>query len=92
MDLTYRPRRMRRSFALRSMVKEHTVTASDFIYPLFVHEGKEVAPIGAMPGANRWTLETLMREVERAWGLGIRCIVLFPKVLVPRNPAHVNVE
>ena len=80
MDLTYRPRRLRRSSALRSMVREHSLKASDFIYPLFVHEGKEVQPIGAMPGANRWNLDSLIGEVERAWNLGVRCVVLFPKV------------
>ncbi len=80
MELTYRPRRLRRTPALRSMVREHTLKPSDFIYPLFVHEGDEVQPIGAMPGANRWTLDALVEEVVRAWGLGIKCIVLFPKV------------
>ena len=80
MDLTYRPRRLRRSSALRSMVRENILSPSDFIYPLFVHEGKEVQPIAAMPGANRWTLDSLMQEVERAWNLGVRCVVLFPKV------------
>ena len=80
MDLTYRPRRLRRSSALRSMVREHSLGPSDFIYPLFVHEGTEVQPIGAMPGANRWSLDSLIQEVQRAWDLGIRCIVLFPKV------------
>ncbi|HJN33109.1 MAG TPA: porphobilinogen synthase [Prochlorococcus sp.] len=80
MDLTYRPRRLRRTPALRSMVREHSLTAADFIYPLFVHEGAGVEPIGAMPGTNRWSLDRLMGEVQRAWGLGIRCVVLFPKV------------
>ncbi len=80
MELTYRPRRLRRTDALRSMVKEHTINASDFIYPLFVHEGADVEPISAMPGANRWTLNALIGEVIRAWDLGVRCIVLFPKV------------
>tara|TARA_Y100001968_G_C19358006_1_gene718240 strand:- start:258 stop:1259 length:1002 start_codon:yes stop_codon:yes gene_type:complete len=80
MDITYRPRRMRRSNSIRSLVREHTLSASDFIYPLFVHEGKEIEPIAAMPGVNRWTLDTLVGEVERAWNLGIRCVVLFPKI------------
>ena len=80
MDLTYRPRRMRRSSALRSMVRENSLTQADFIYPLFVHEGNEVEEIGAMPGANRWSLDSLIVEVVRAWELGIRCVVLFPKV------------
>ncbi len=80
MDLTYRPRRLRRTPALRSMVRENSVFANDFIYPLFVHEGLGIEPISAMPGVNRWTLDTLVGEVERAWNLGVRSIVLFPKV------------
>ena len=37
MELTYRPRRLRRTPALRAMVREHSLSAADFIYPLFVH-------------------------------------------------------
>ena len=62
------------------MVREHHVSAADFIYPLFVHEGASNEPIGAMPGAQRWSLDGLLGEVGRAWDLGIRCVVLFPKV------------
>tara|TARA_Y100001968_G_scaffold205801_1_gene189008 strand:+ start:14873 stop:15874 length:1002 start_codon:yes stop_codon:yes gene_type:complete len=80
MDLTYRPRRLRRSPALRSMVRENVLLPSDFIYPLFVHAGSEVQSIGAMPGTYRWDLTSLLGEVERAWNLGVRCIVLFPKI------------
>ncbi len=80
MDLTYRPRRLRRSPAIRSMVREHSLNAADFIYPLFVHDGKDVQAISAMPGANRWSMDALIGEVERAWALGVRCVVLFPKV------------
>ena len=39
MDIAYRPRRLRRTPGLRAMVREHHVSAADFIYPLFVHEG-----------------------------------------------------
>lgn len=80
MELTYRPRRLRASPALRALVREHQLSANDFIYPLFVHEGASNEPIGAMPGAQRWSLEGLVDEVGRAWDLGIRCVVLFPKV------------
>ena len=80
MELTYRPRRLRATPALRALVREHHLSASDFIYPLFVHEGASNEPIGAMPGAQRWSLEGLVDEVGRAWDLGIRCVVLFPKV------------
>jgi porphobilinogen synthase len=80
MELTYRPRRLRATPALRALVREHQLSAADFIYPLFVHEGASNEPIGAMPGAQRWSLEGLVDEVGRAWELGIRCVVLFPKV------------
>ena len=80
MELTYRPRRLRRTPALRALVREHHLSPTDFIYPLFVHEGAGNEPIGAMPGAYRWSLEGLVAEVGRAWDLGIRCVVLFPKV------------
>ena len=80
MDITYRPRRLRRTHSLREMVKETTVSASDFIYPLFVHEGLDTQEIAAMPGSFRWSIDGLIDEVKRAWNLGIRCIVLFPKV------------
>lgn len=80
MELSYRPRRLRRTPALRAMVREHQISAADFIYPLFVHEGASNEPIGAMPGCQRWSLDGLINEVGRAWDLGIRCVVLFPKV------------
>ena len=80
MDIAYRPRRLRRTPGLRAMVREHHVSAADFIYPLFVHEGASNEPIGAMPGGQRWSLDGLLGEVGRAWDLGIRCVVLFPKV------------
>ena len=80
MELTYRPRRLRRTPALRALVREHHLAPTDFIYPLFVHEGAANEPIGSMPGSRRWSLEGLVEEVGRAWDLGIRCVVLFPKV------------
>ena len=75
MELTYRPRRLRRTPALRSMVRENVLQPSDFIYPLFVHEGAEVEPIAAMPGASRWSLAALTGEVQRAYTLG--CVASF---------------
>ena len=62
------------------MVRENALSAEDFIYPLFIHEGNTVEEIKAMPGAFRWTMDSLIDEVRRAWELGIRCVVLFPKV------------
>jgi len=79
-ELSYRPRRLRRTPALQAMVRENHLSAADFIYPLFVHEGASNEPISAMPGCQRWSLDGLITEVGRAWELGIRCVVLFPKV------------
>ena len=49
MELTYRPRRLRRTPALRAMVREHSLSAADFIYPLFVHEGDGVCLLYTSP-------------------------------------------
>ncbi len=71
MHLTYRPRRLRRTNSLREMVRENNVSASDFIYPLFVHQGSDIQEIPAMPGSFRWSMDGLVDEVKRAWNLGI---------------------
>ena len=76
MELTYRPRRLRRTPALRALVREHHLSPTDFIYPLFVHEGAGDEPIGAMPGACRWSLNGLVEEVGRAWDLGMYLCML----------------
>nr|YP_002049307.1 delta-aminolevulinic acid dehydratase [Paulinella chromatophora]ACB43097.1 delta-aminolevulinic acid dehydratase [Paulinella chromatophora] len=80
MELISRPRRLRRTPALRAMVRQFSLSASDFIYPLFIHENRENESITAMPGISRWSLEGLIRQVAIAWDLGIRCVVLFPKI------------
>ena len=66
MDLTYRPRRLRRTSSLREMVRENSISASDFIYPLFVHDSSEIQEIAAMPGSYRWSIDGLIEEVKRA--------------------------
>lgn len=80
MDLPIRPRRNRRTAAMRALVRETTVTASDLIYPLFVHEGAADEPIESMPGCTRWSLAGLVREAGEAHALGIPAVVLFPAI------------
>ena len=80
MNSIIRPRRLRRSEAIREMVRENHLKASDFIYPLFVHEKDFKEGISAMPGTFRWDMNGLITEVTRAWDLGLWCIVLFPKI------------
>ncbi len=50
MNSIIRPRRLRRSEAIREMVRENHLKASDFIYPLFIHEKDFKEEISAMPG------------------------------------------
>lgn len=74
-----RPRRNRRTAAIRGMIRETSLDASHLIYPLFVQDGP-TEPIDAMPGQNCWSLDDLVTEVKRAHALGINAVVLFPKV------------
>lgn len=75
-----RPRRNRCSPAIRSMVSETTLSAADFIQPMFLHEDAVNTPIASMPGVTRWSLESLVREAGEAHALGIPAVVLFPKI------------
>lgn len=75
-----RPRRNRRSHAIRSMVRETTLAPADFILPMFIHEDEVDTPIESMPGVTRWSLASMVREAGEAHALGIPAVVLFPKI------------
>lgn len=76
-----RPRRLRRTPALRRMVEETQLTVNDLIYPLFVMEGEgQKVEVVSMPGSYRYTLDLLLKEIEDAYNLGINAIALFPLV------------
>lgn len=75
-----RPRRNRRTPAIRGMVRENSLSPADFILPVFFHEDAEDTPIASMPGVTRWSLDSLVREAGEAHALGIPAIVLFPKI------------
>lgn len=73
-----RPRRLRRTPALRRMVRETVLTPDDFIYPLFVVHGKgQQRPIGSMPGQHQWSVDMLPRQAEELASLGIPAVILF---------------
>jgi porphobilinogen synthase len=80
MNLPIRPRRNRRTPAVRDLVRETVLTPANFIYPLFLQEGGENTPIDAMPGCQRWCLDGLVREAGEAHALGIPAVVLFPRI------------
>lgn len=80
MNLPIRPRRNRKSAAVRDLVRETELTPGHLIYPLFVQEGGKDTPIDSMPGCRRWSIDGLVKEAGEAHALGIPAVVLFPRV------------
>lgn len=73
-----RMRRLRRTDALRRLVRENTVLLDDLIYPLFVTHGLDVKlQVPSMPGVYHFSIDTLCREAEEVRTLGIPAILLF---------------
>ncbi|HJV58926.1 MAG TPA: porphobilinogen synthase [Methylomirabilota bacterium] len=84
----YRPRRLRESPLLRSMVRETALRADDFVYPLFAVHGRGVRePIGSMPGQYRLSIDELLKECKDAASMGIPAVLLFglPRDKDPRG-------
>jgi porphobilinogen synthase len=74
-----RMRRMRRDEFSRRMMRETTLTSSDFIYPVFVMEGtNQRVAVSSMPGVERVTIDELVREAEECARLGVPAMALFP--------------
>lgn len=72
-------RRLRRHTFLRRLVRESSLTADDFIYPVFVLDGKnDCEPVESMPGIERLTIDRLLREAETLLDLGVPAVALFP--------------
>src|SRR5262245_35055320 len=73
-----RPRRLRRTPALRRMVRETTLAPDNFIYPLFVGPGKGVRrEISSLPGQFQFSADEVVREAEEVAKLGIPSVILF---------------
>ena len=78
---TRRPRRNRKSEAIRLMVEETRVTTDDLIFPLFLIEGNSKRiEVSSMPGIFRMTTDLMLKEVEECLKLGIRAFDIFPAV------------
>ncbi len=74
----HRPRRLRRTEALRRMVRETELHPSDFIYPLFVVEGRGVRrPVPSMPGIDNLSVDLAVEEAKRARAVGVPSVILF---------------
>ena len=78
MDLIHRPRRLRRSEPIRTLVRETALGSGELIAPLFIKEGTGVREaIDTMPGQFRLSSDELVREAEELQELGVRAVNLF---------------
>lgn len=76
-----RPRRLRQSRAIRSMVAQTTLSPNDFLVPLFIVEGTGIKEeIASMPGYYRYSLDLIAQEVRELRSMGVNGVLLFVKV------------
>ncbi|GAB4107574.1 porphobilinogen synthase [Echinicola sediminis] len=74
-----RPRRNRKSSAIRAMVEETRLSVKDFIFPIFVIEGNnKKEEVASMPGIYRFSTDLLLKEIEECMNLGINAFDIFP--------------
>lgn len=85
--LPQRPRRLRRTAAIRALVREASLTPAQLIQPVFIHEGKELEPVPSLPGVSRVPLSRIGDHCRELAKLGIGGIALFPKVDPKRKDA-----
>ena len=74
-----RPRRNRKSAAIREMVEETSLSVKDLIYPLFLVDGaQKKIEVNSMPGIFRYSIDTMLSEIESCLKLGIKSFDVFP--------------
>ncbi|ACF43230.1 porphobilinogen synthase [Pelodictyon phaeoclathratiforme] len=78
LNIVQRPRRLRKSAAIRNLVQEKHLTINDLVYPLFVCPGTNVVEeVSSMPGSFRYSIDNAVKECQELWDLGIQSIDLF---------------
>ncbi|WP_035567308.1 porphobilinogen synthase [Hymenobacter sp. IS2118] len=78
---THRPRRNRKSEVIRDMVQETRLTTHDFIFPLFLIEGRnQQVEVKSMPGIYRYSADKIIEEVGQCVELGIKTFAPFPSI------------
>src|ERR1043166_7006288 len=76
--MIHRPRRLRKTDAIRSLVRETRLAPENFVLPLFVCPGTGVRrEISSMPGVYNLSIDETTKEVSAAFDLGVRSIILF---------------
>ncbi len=79
--ITHRPRRNRKSEAIRNLIQENHVTVNDFIFPLFLIDGKNTkSEVKSMPGIFRLSPDLMLKEIEQCLKLGITTFDVFPSL------------
>lgn len=74
----YRPRRLRKNSNFRALIRETSLSPSQFVYPLFVMSGKNKREeISSMPGVFRISVDQLAKEANECLALGVRSVILF---------------
>ncbi len=74
----YRPRRLRRTEALRRLVQETHLSASQLVLPLFIRSGSKLRkPVGSMPGVAQLSVDEMLRDVDDASEEGVGGVILF---------------
>ena len=92
---THRPRRLRRSEALRSLVRETRLTIENLIYPMFVCPGTKVRQeVSSMPGVYQQSVDQIVEEAREVESLGIPGIILFglPETKDPRGASSLHTQ
>jgi porphobilinogen synthase len=75
---TYRPRRLRRTPALRHLVRETSLSADKLVLPLFARSGRKLRqPVASMPGVFQLSPDEVVREAEKAYQFGVPAVLLF---------------
>jgi porphobilinogen synthase len=79
--MNIRPRRNRKSSAIRHMVEETKLGVENLIYPIFLKDGKNIKEeVSSLPNNFRWSIDKLLPEIEECMNLGIYTFDIFPAV------------
>jgi len=81
LNMLQRPRRNRKSESIRSLTRETSLSVSNLIYPLFLVGGSGYKEeVSSLPGNFRWSVDTMITEIENCVELGLNHFILFPKI------------
>lgn len=79
--MNIRPRRNRKSAAIRAMVEETKIGTENLIYPIFLKDGKGIKEeVSSLPNNYRWSIDLLLTEIEECMSLGVMTYDIFPAV------------